>query len=658
MKLCTFVLCLFSNCLCIFSNSHELRYFVGCYYNGTAEVIYDFDGDLALYIDFIHNNVIFTMPPFIHFDPSPYVNIFRNAVRAKKSCLGAQSMIHLLKLPESEAPEVKDAPESILYPAVEVHPGVENTLVCFVNRFYPPVATVTWTKNNLPVSKGVSTSSYIPNNDQTFHLFSSITFSPEQGDVYSCTVEHPALEAPKTRIWDVDLKSHQDLALDLYCGMGLTVALLGVAIGTFLIVKGRYNANYIISLLRGQFSAEDGHDAVLIMDIHYNKQLVASYNSTESKFRGYTKEMKKITDDLNKNTYYLNEMNKTLASFKSVIPATMKTIEAGVQEPQVRVFSTKTGSSHQPGILVCSAYSFYPKHITRDMAEERGKHSYLEYTPTAADHISCMVEHASLSTPKNYTWEKFPESSRNKLAVGTVVGVVYYKKHTQETHYGHGLEHCQFEADGDNVVFTGYLYYNKQLIASFNSNERKFTGYIDKTKELAESLNKDQHSLHELENGLKECQQAVLGFKPLLTTAQEPQVRVFSTKTGSSHQPGILVCSAYSFYPKHITLTWLKNEEEVMSGVTITDEMPNGNWLYQKHSYLEYTPTAADHISCMVEHASLSTPKNYTWEKFSESSRNKLAVGTAGLLLGLAFITAGVVYFKKRSCVGGQTLTK
>ncbi|KAJ0066118.1 hypothetical protein NL108_001357, partial [Boleophthalmus pectinirostris] len=93
--------------------------------------------------------------------------------------------------------------------------------------------------------------------------------------------------------------------------------------------------------------------------------------------------------------------------------------------------------------------------------------------------------------------------------------------------------------------------------------------------------------------------------------AQEPQVRVFSTKAGSSHQPGMLVCSAYSFYPKALTLTWLRNGEEVTSGVTFTDEMSNGNWLYQKHSYLEYTPTAEDQISCMVEHASLSTPQLY-----------------------------------------------
>ncbi|XP_072317309.1 H-2 class II histocompatibility antigen, A-U alpha chain-like [Eucyclogobius newberryi] len=239
MKLCMFVFYLSFTCFCAFSQySHELSYIVGCFHDGTTEVIYDFDGDLALHVDFKEKTVVFTLPSFIHFDTSSYPNIYKNANKAKGICLIIQLDDKLV--PESEAPEVKDPPESILYPAEEVLRGVENSLVCFVNHFYPPLANVTWTKNNRPVSEGVFTSAFIPNEDQTFHCFSTISFKPKQGDVYSCTVEHPALEAPKTRIWDVDLESQHDLALDLYCGVGLTVALLGVAIGTFLFVKGRY----------------------------------------------------------------------------------------------------------------------------------------------------------------------------------------------------------------------------------------------------------------------------------------------------------------------------------------------------------------------------------------------------------------------------------
>ncbi|XP_033837423.2 rano class II histocompatibility antigen, A beta chain-like [Periophthalmus magnuspinnatus] len=219
-----------------------------------------------------------------------------------------------------------------------------------------------------------------------------------------------------------------------------------------------------------------------------------------------------------------------------------------------------------------------------------------------------------------------------------------------EAHYAMGLWRLQFSADdGHDVLYTNLIYYNKKLLISYNSTEEKFIGYTEEAMKIADVFNKNTYYLEEQKRTLENSLQYISETMKIVDAAapQEPQVRVFSTKTGSSDHPGILVCSAYSFYPKPLTLTWFRNEEEVTSGVTFTDEMSNGNWLYQKHSYLEYTPTAADHISCMVEHASLRTPKLYPWENFPESRRNKLIVGTGGLLLGLAFIIVGVVYYIK-----------
>uniref|UniRef100_A0A8C6V948 Ig-like domain-containing protein n=1 Tax=Neogobius melanostomus TaxID=47308 RepID=A0A8C6V948_9GOBI len=214
-----------------------------------------------------------------------------------------------------------------------------------------------------------------------------------------------------------------------------------------------------------------------------------------------------------------------------------------------------------------------------------------------------------------------------------------------DAHYMYGFENCQFSSEDEHEsMFFGYVYYNKQLIVSYNSTEGKFTSYTEKTKEIVNGLNKNQHLLNEMKHAHDECKQ---GWAEART--QKPQVRVFSTKTATSHQPGIIICSAYNFYPKPITLTWLRNGEEVTSEVISTDEMSDGNWLYQKHSYLEYIPTPTDTIECMVEHASLPTPELYKWEYYLESRKNKIIVGTAGLLLGLAFTTIGVIYYKKHT---------
>lgn len=37
--------------------------------------------------------------------------------------------------------------------------------------------------------------------DQTFHMFSTLKFTPGEWDIYSCTVVHSALEEPKTKTW-------------------------------------------------------------------------------------------------------------------------------------------------------------------------------------------------------------------------------------------------------------------------------------------------------------------------------------------------------------------------------------------------------------------------------------------------------------------------
>lgn len=93
----------------------------------------------------------------------------------------------------------------------------------------------------------------------------------------------------------------------------------------------------------------------------------------------------------------------------------------------------------------------------------------------------------------------------------------------------------------------------------------------------------------------------------------KPYVRLRSAEAGSSRHPAMLVCSAYGFYPKQIHLTWLRNGKKVTKDVTSTEELPNGNWLYQIHSHLEYTPRHGEKITCVVEHASLMDPEVHDW---------------------------------------------
>ncbi len=89
----------------------------------------------------------------------------------------------------------------IIYPRDDVELGQENTLICHVTGFYPAPVNVTWTKNGQKVTEGTSINVPYPNKDNSYNQISRLEFIPQQGDIYSCSVEHLALEEPETRTW-------------------------------------------------------------------------------------------------------------------------------------------------------------------------------------------------------------------------------------------------------------------------------------------------------------------------------------------------------------------------------------------------------------------------------------------------------------------------
>uniref|UniRef100_A0A3B4VH21 H-2 class II histocompatibility antigen, E-S beta chain-like n=1 Tax=Seriola dumerili TaxID=41447 RepID=A0A3B4VH21_SERDU len=112
----------------------------------------------------------------------------------------------------------------------------------------------------------------------------------------------------------------------------------------------------------------------------------------------------------------------------------------------------------------------------------------------------------------------------------------------------------------------------------------------------------------------------------------------------------MLVCRVFDFYPKQIRVSWHRDGQEVSSDVTSTDELADGDWFYQVHSHLEYTPRSGEKISCVVEHASLKEPLVTDWDpSMPESERNKIAIGASGLILGLILSLAGFIYYRRKA---------
>ncbi|KAG5281028.1 hypothetical protein AALO_G00066670 [Alosa alosa] len=197
-----------------------------------------------MYVDFQRKEIVRTMPP--SFDPlidyekyfGPIYEIASIRMIYFKSNMDYMKQVFNDPLPAQEA---QSAVGSAVYPKNYVQLGSDNTLICLVTEFYPPRVTVRWTKNMKNVTSGVTLSRYYMNRDGSFKMFSSLQFTPQEGDMYTCTVEHETLDEPLTRYWDVEV-SEPSLGPSVFCGVGLTLGLLGVATGTFFLIKGnQYN---------------------------------------------------------------------------------------------------------------------------------------------------------------------------------------------------------------------------------------------------------------------------------------------------------------------------------------------------------------------------------------------------------------------------------
>ncbi|KAF4110451.1 H-2 class II histocompatibility antigen, E-S beta chain-like [Onychostoma macrolepis] len=219
----------------------------------------------------------------------------------------------------------------------------------------------------------------------------------------------------------------------------------------------------------------------------------------------------------------------------------------------------------------------------------------------------------------------------------------YYSRWTKCIHSSRDLS--------DMVYIDNYIF-NKDVHIQFNSTVGEYVGYTAHGVYNAELYNKDPNQLQQeraqVETYCKynaKNRQSAIADKTVA-----PKVKLSSVKQAGGRHPAVLMCSAYRFYPHGIQVTWMKDDKPVKSDVTSTEEMPNGDWYYQIHSHLEYTPKSGEKISCMVDHAGLTKPIIVDWDpSLPESERNKIAIGASGLVLGIIITAAGLIYYKKKS---------
>nr|AYN72163.1 MHC class II antigen alpha chain [Oreochromis niloticus] len=231
-------LLLFLSCVfCVSAGPlHSDIQIIGCS-DSDGEEMYGLDGEEKAYADFNKQELIYPQPPFV-INPFHYQEgTYENAVANQQIC---RANLKTDSKGMKDFPLEQVAPSGVMiYTRDEVEFGEKNTLICHVTGFYPAPVNVSWTKNGQKVTGSTINVPYL-NKDGTFTQISRLQFTPQLGDIYSCKVQHLALTEPATKFYDVQVSSQSDPGVGpaAFCGVGLTVGLLGVAVGTFFLIKG------------------------------------------------------------------------------------------------------------------------------------------------------------------------------------------------------------------------------------------------------------------------------------------------------------------------------------------------------------------------------------------------------------------------------------
>ncbi|KAF1540726.1 Mamu class II histocompatibility antigen, DR alpha chain, partial [Eudyptes schlegeli] len=190
-----------------------------------------FDADEVFHVDLQKTETVWRLPKFGSFASFEAQGALQNMAVDKQN-------LEILMKRSNRSQATIVPPEVTVFSEDPVELGDPNVLICYVDKFWPSIISITWLRNGQEVTDGVFETVFYPREDHSFRKFSYLPFIPTRGDYYDCRVKHEGLSAALLKHWEpqVPLPASESTET-LVCALGLAVGIVGIIVGTILIIK-------------------------------------------------------------------------------------------------------------------------------------------------------------------------------------------------------------------------------------------------------------------------------------------------------------------------------------------------------------------------------------------------------------------------------------
>nr|ALP32500.1 BF2 [Nipponia nippon] len=212
--------------------------------------------------------------------------------------------------------------------------------------------------------------------------------------------------------------------------------------------------------------------------------------------------------------------------------------------------------------------------------------------------------------------------------------------HTRQSMYG-----CDLLEDGSTRGIYQNAYDGRDFMA-FDMDTMTFTAADTGAQITKRKWEEDgtvaEHWKHYLQSTCIEWLRKYVSYgRAVLERKEPPAVRVSGKE---AHGILTLYCRAYGFYPRPITVSWLKAGEVRDQETEWGSIAPNSDGTYYTWASIEARPEEKDKYRCRVEHASLAEPGVFAWEP--ESNLLTIVVAVAVAILAVIAVIAGFAFWK------------